>query len=438
MNTERFPSPTLEALAASGELKTELHPSTAKMLQQMARYGGLSDRISVATARRRFRTLTPLIASRAPVFQVVDRVASGPAGAIPVRVVTPHGGTVPRPALVWFPGGGFVLGDLETAEPTARQLAARLGAVVICVDYRKAPEHTFDEAYDDALGAVRWVFDHAEMLGVDRQRVGVGGDSAGGNVAAVVAQEYSADSGRRPLALQVLVYPHVSPDDEPARARNASGGTLNEREMRWFEMHVAGAMNPSSLRHAPITKSDLSGLPPAVVVTAGYDPLRDEAIVYLDRLRAAGVRAEHVHFGDDVHGFFTMDLILDNAESALDTVSNLAADILDVGVEGRGGSFRPANRFELPNRLRRQEVRIRYLVERVVHQHIRAQRAVVRALGLPAARDVVALNSQIKKLDNQVRQLRRQLDDALAEDRPADRLSAVPDQFDVERLTSSD
>ena len=143
--------------------------------------------------------------------------------------------------------------------------------------------------------------------------IGVGGDSAGGNVAAVVAQEYTAAGGRHPLALQLLVYPHVSPDDEPARARNASGGTLNEREMRWFEMHVAGAIDPNSTRHAPMATKDLSGLPPAVVVTAGYDPLRDEAIVYLDRLRAAGVRAEHVHFGDDVHGFFTMDLILDNA-----------------------------------------------------------------------------------------------------------------------------
>jgi len=353
--------------------------------------------------------MMPLIASSPPVSEVVDRVVSGPGGSIPVRIVTPLSGAAPRPALVWFTGGGFVLGDLATAEPTARSLAARLGAVVVCVDYRKAPEHTFDEAYDDALSAVRWVFDHAEMLGVDERRIGVGGDSAGGNVAAVVAQEYSSGGGRPPLALQVLVYPHVSADDEPARARNAAGGTLNEREMRWFEMHVAGAIDPGSLRHAPIATKDLSALPPAVVVTAGYDPLRDEAIVYLDRLRAAGVRAEHLHFADDVHGFFTMDLILDNAGPAVDAVVRIAADVLDLSLEEREGSSWPANRSDLRERLRRHEVRARYLVEHLAHQHIRTQRAVIRALGLPTARDVVALNSQIKRLDNQVRQLRRQL-----------------------------
>ena len=426
MYTEDFPSPTLEALAASGELKKALHPSSAKLLRQMARYGGLGDRVSVASARRRLQTLMPLVASSPRVSGVVDRLVSGPGGPIPVRIVTPDAGAAPWPALVWFTGGGFVLGDLLTAEPTARNLAARLGAVVVCVEYRKAPEHTFDEAYDDALAAVRWVFDHAEMLGVDQHRVGVGGDSAGGNVAAVVAQEYSAAGGRYPLALQVLVYPHVSAENEPARSRNASGGTLNEREMRWFEMHVAGAIDPSSLRHAPMATKDLSGLPPAVVVTAGYDPLRDEAIVYMDRLRAAGVRAEHVHFPDDVHGFFTMDLILDNAQPAVDAVADIAADMLQMTAEQRVPSSRTRASSDLRQRLRRQEVRVRYLVERIVHQQIRSQRALIRAMGLPAGRDVVALNSQLKRLENQVRQLRRQLDhvtsDQLAgqpDDRPA-------------------
>jgi acetyl esterase len=417
MNTESFPSPTLDALAATGELKTELHPSTVRLLKQMARYGGLGDRVSVPMARRRLQTLMPLVASSPPVSAVVDRVVSGPAGSVPIRIVTPLAGAAPRPALVWFTGGGFVIGDLVTAEPTARSLAARLGAVVVCVEYRKAPEHTFDEAYDDALAAVRWVFDHAEMLGVDERRVGVGGDSAGGNVAAVVAQEYTAAGGRRPLALQLLVYPHVSPDDEPARARNASGGTLNEREMRWFEMHVAGAIDPNSTRHAPMATKDLSGLPPAIVVTAGYDPLRDEAIVYLDRLRTAGVRAEHVHFGDDVHGFFTMDLILDNAQTAVDAVATIAADLLDLTTEDRDAAFRPRKRIDLRHRVRQQEARVRYLVERIMHQQIRTQRAVIRAMGLPARRDVVALNSQLKRLENQVRQLRRQLDQPTSDDR---------------------
>src|SRR3954452_524562 len=265
MNTEDFPSPTLQALTASGGLQTALHPSTVKLLRRMPRYGGWSAKVSVAAARRRMRNLMPLVASSPRVSDVVDRVVSSPRGSIPIRIVTPMGGESPRAALVWFTGGGFVLGDLVTAEPTARSLAARLGAVVVCVDYRKAPEHTFDDAYDDALAAVRWVHDHADVLGVDERRIGVGGDSAGGNVAAVMAHEYTAGQGRPPLALQLLVYPHVSGDDEPARARNASGGTLNEREMRWFEMHVAGAITPGPRRHAPIATADLSGRPPAVV-----------------------------------------------------------------------------------------------------------------------------------------------------------------------------
>jgi acetyl esterase len=142
---------------------------------------------------------------------------------------------------------------------------------------------------------VRWIVSNAAALGADDTRVVVGGDSAGGNVAAVVAQEYSAVPSGRPFALQVLVYPHVSPEDEPARARNASGGTLNTKEMRWFESHVAGCIDPESLRHAPLLAADFASLPPAIIVTAGHDPLRDEAIVYLDRLRDAGVRAEHLH-----------------------------------------------------------------------------------------------------------------------------------------------
>jgi acetyl esterase len=358
----------------------------------------------------------PLVASSPPVSGVIDRVVSGPSGSIPIRIVTPLAGAAPRPALVWFTGGGFVLGDLVTAEPTARSLAARLGVVVVCVEYRKAPEHALDDAYDGALAAVRWVFDHAEMLGVDERRIGVGGDSAGGNVSAVVAQEYSAAGGRHPLALQLLVYPHVSQDDEPARARNAAGGTLTDREMRWFETHVAGAIDPTSMRHAPMATEDLSDLPPAVVVTAGYDPLRDEAIVYLDRLRAAGVRAEHLHFADDVQGFFTMDLILDNARPAIDAVADIAAEMLDLSAEDRDASVRPGKRTVLRHRVRRHEVHVRYLVERLIHRHLRAQRAIIRALGLPAGRDVVALNSQLKRLENQVRQLRRQLDHVSTDD----------------------
>jgi acetyl esterase len=427
MNTEDFPSPTLKQLAANGVLKTELHPTSQQLLRRMARYGGLSDKISVQFARRRLQTLMPLVASKPPVASVEDRTVPGPSGPVPIRVVMPREGTQPRPALVWFPGGGFVIGDLVTAEPTARNLAIRMGAVVICVDYRKAPEHTFDDGYDDALAVVKWVFASASGLGVDDTRIGVGGDSAGGNVAAVVAQEYSATAGANPLALQILVYPHVSGDNEPARVGNATGGTLNTKEMRWFETHVAGAIDPDSSRHAPLAAKDVSKLPPAIVVTAGHDPLRDEAIVYFDRLRSEGLRAEHLHYPDDVHGFFTMDLILDNAPAAMDAVAAIASDILDLDHGGdydRSRSVPEAALVKLRQRGRRWEVRTRYMFERMFYQQIRTQRFIIRSMGLPEGRDVVALNSKINRLEHQVRGLRRQLD------RQADAQNEWSDQLD--------
>jgi acetyl esterase len=252
LTTDDFPSPTRDDLESRGKLRADaLHPSTQAFVRRMARYGGLSDRVSVAYARRTIQKMMPMVSTKPAVASVVDRTVSGPGGPIPIRIVTPLVGDEPRPALIWFPGGGFVIGDLVTAEPTARNLAARTGAIVICVDYRKAPEHGLDDGYDDAVAVVRWAMANATNLGIDTARVGVGGDSAGGNVAAVVAQECAA-SGGVPLAVQLLVYPSVSVENEPARARNAEGSTLDLAAMRWFETHVAGAIDPDSLRYSPL------------------------------------------------------------------------------------------------------------------------------------------------------------------------------------------
>jgi dienelactone hydrolase len=284
---------------------------------------------------------------------------------------------------------------------------------VVCVDYRKAPEHGFDDAYDDALAVVRWVFAHARDLGVDDTRICVGGDSAGGNVAAVVAQEHRTGAGTPPLAVQLLVYPAVSAESEPARARNAEGGPLDTTAVRWFETHVAGAVDPASQRYWPLLTQNLSGLPPAVVVTAGYDPLRDEAIVYLDRLREAGTRAEHLHYGDDVHGFFAMDLILDNARHALDAVADAVADILELDDAARDAA-EPSALSEvlagLAQHRRRVRITVSNTIERVTHAQIRLQRRLIRLSGLPAGRDVEVVNDRIARLEFQIRTLRRQLE----------------------------
>ena len=427
-NTEEFPSPTRDALEARGELRAaELHPSTQALVRRMSRYGGLSNRISVSFARQQMRKIMPLLATSPAVASVVDRTVSGPAGPVPVRVVTPHTGVEPRPALLWFPGGGFVLGDLVTGEPTARSLANRLGAVVVCVDYRKAPEHLVDDSYDDALSAIRWVFSNADSLGVDDTRIGVAGDSAGGNIAAVVAQEYAALNTGKPLAVQLLVYPAVS-GEEPARARNARGGTLDDRALRWFEMHVAGAMDPDSVRYNPLATPELSGLPPAVIVTAGWDPLRDEAIAYFDRLRGAGVRAEHLHYPDEVHGFFTMDLVLDNARDAMDAVAEAVADILALDEAGRTTApLSPADlvRLRLQQRRRRVQTTVDYSIERMNHLQRRWQRSMIRSMGLPSGSDVETLNSHIRRLENQIRTLRRQLDREVAARERSDAASST-------------
>ncbi|HEU5265959.1 MAG TPA: alpha/beta hydrolase [Jatrophihabitans sp.] len=413
LNTEDFASPTLEALAASGDLRApKLHPSTQSFMRRVARYGGLNDRVSVALARRRMRTLVTLVASKQPVQSIVDRSVSGPGGPIPIRIVTPTTGAAPRPALVWFPGGGFVIGDLATAEPTARGLANKLGAVIVCVDYRKAPEHMLDDGYADAHAVLRWVFANAAGLGIDDTRIGVGGDSAGGNVAAVLAQEYTAVAGVNPLAVQVLVYPAVSVESEPARVRDAYG-LLDAEALRWFETHLAGATDPHSQRYYPLLTRNLSGLPPAVIVTAGYDPVRDEGIVYLDRLREAGVRAELLHYADDIHGFFSLDLVLPNAVAALTATADVVADILDLDDATREGTARSgANllRAAVDRRVRRAQAVVNYGLGQLVHTHLRTQRRLIGLLGLPAGRDVQALNSRIVRLEHQVRALRRQLE----------------------------
>ncbi|WP_409330886.1 alpha/beta hydrolase [Trujillonella humicola] len=416
--TEDFSSPTLDELAESGGLQApDLHPSTQALLRRMSRYGGLTDRVSVGSARRRMSSMMPMVAARPSVASVVDRRIPGPGGPVPIRIVTPHGGRAPRAALVWFAGGGFVLGDLSTAEPTARSLAARTGAVVICVDYRKAPEHDIHDAYDDALAAVRWVVATADGLGVDPTRIGVGGDSAGGNVAAVVAQEYSAEADV-PLAVQVLVYPSLSGEHEPARARNAHGGALDLTAMRWFEGHVAGAIDPHSTRYSPMTTADLSALPPAVIVTAGHDPLRDEGIVYLDRLRQAGVRSEHLHYPDEVHGFFAMDLILDNAVHAMDATAERLLDLLRLDGEGaRNAGRQAALQALLLRQLRVRSGQLSYLVDQAVRLQAAYQRRLMRLMRLPNDRDVEALEAGMKRLEAQVRALRRQLERATT-DRP--------------------
>jgi acetyl esterase len=239
-----------------------------------------------------------------PVGIVRDLVVDGATGPLIVRHYAPEEGGGPHPLLVFFHGGGFVLGDLETHDAPCRLLCRHSGAHVLSVDYRLAPEHPFPAAVEDGLAALRWAAEHAAELAADPARVAVAGDSAGGNIAAVAALEAARDGGPAPV-LQVLLYPAT---DMAGRSRSHElfgGGFLLTRElMDWFAAQYVAGADPTDSRLSVLRAKDLGSVAPAFVVTAGFDPLRDEGEAYAEALRAAGVAPVTLRrFTGLVHGF---------------------------------------------------------------------------------------------------------------------------------------
>jgi acetyl esterase len=240
-----------------------------------------------------------------------DRTLPGAAGSRRARVYTPKGlETAAAPALVFLHGGGFVLGSIESHDGLCRGLASRARVMVISVDYRLAPENPFPAAVDDAVAATRWVLDEAGSLGVDPDAVAVGGDSAGGCLAAVVAQTLR-DAPRRP-AFQLLMYPTTDATHGSASLQYFRDDLmLTERDILWFtDKYLPSPSMKTDPRASPLLASDLSGQPPALVLTAGFDPLRDEGRAYAERMSAAGVEVEHVCSEPSVHGFMSMAGVL--------------------------------------------------------------------------------------------------------------------------------
>jgi acetyl esterase len=246
---------------------------------------------------------------------VRDIVIPSRAGGMPARVYSPSA-SAPG-VVVFFHGGGWVLGSVDAWDASVRVLAAKSGCDVVSVDYRLAPEHVFPAAADDAYDALTWVTGESGLAA--GRPVVLAGDSAGGNLAAVTALR-ARDSGGPAVALQVLVYPVVDCDLERRSYRDYDGHELilNRRDMAWFwdryAPDPAARVNPYA---SPLRATDLSGLPPAYVVTAEHDPLRDEGFDYADRLRAARVAVEHRHFGSQIHGFFSYAAVLDDADKLL-------------------------------------------------------------------------------------------------------------------------
>jgi acetyl esterase len=261
-------------------------------------------------------------ARRGPdVARVEELRTPGPAGEIPVRLYRPDA-SGPLPLLVFFHGGGFVLCDLDTHDATCRRLALRAGCAVLSVDYRLAPEAKFPAAPEDCWAATAWAAANAARLGVDAARIAVAGDSAGGNLAAVVAV-MSRDRGGPSLVHQLLVYPVTDlvgfEVSHASYAENAEGYLLTAAMMRWFAGHyLERAGDARSPLASPLLAPDLSGLPPATLLSAEFDPLRDEGELYAERLRRAGVPVEQRRWGGMIHGFFAMTELLDAAQEAMD------------------------------------------------------------------------------------------------------------------------
>jgi len=250
-----------------------------------------------------------------PVASSEDSTVPGAAGDLRARVYRPEGDG-PFPTVVFFHGGGWVIGDLDTHDNQARSVCRGARAVVVSVDYRLAPEHPFPAAADDAVAAARYVAAHLGEFGGD-DRLAVAGDSAGGNRAAVAAQQLDAD--RTPVAAQFLIYPAVdSAGEYPSRVENAKGYFLEQPTMDWFYGHYAGSWEDAADPRLSPLHADLTGLAPALVVTAEFDPLRDEGEAYAEKLRAAGVRVEQQRYDGMIHGFFDMGPISPAAQAAIE------------------------------------------------------------------------------------------------------------------------
>ena len=261
---------------------------------------------------------------RAPgpdVGKVEDRTIPGPDGEIPVRIYTPAG-SGPFPGLAWYHGGGWVVGDLDSADPSARHLCVGANCVVVSVDYRLAPETKFPGPAEDCYAATQWLAANAASLNVDPRRIAVGGDSAGGNLAAVVSL-MSRDRGGCDIAFQLLVYPVTERNfDTPSYIDNAEGYQLSRDGMIWYWDHyLASAADAANPYAAPMQADDLSGLPPALVITAEFDPLRDEGEAYAEKLRAAGVPTTCTRYDGMIHGFYGMSAMVDKAKQAVEQSS---------------------------------------------------------------------------------------------------------------------
>lgn len=298
-----------------------LHAEARRVLDMMEAAGAPPlDSLPPAEARAARSALAP------PVLDPCHETVDLDAGGVPARLYRPEPTGSPTGLLVYFHGGGWVLGDLASHDNVCHSLCRRSGHAVLAIDYRLAPEDPFPAGLGDCIQATRWAHANAAELGVDPGRLAIGGDSAGANIAAVVGHVSPA-----PIVFQLLVYPVTDARmATPSYAENADGYFLTASSMGWFvEQYLAGEQgSPQDPRVSPVLASEetLAASPPTLVITAGFDPLRDEGIAYADRLAELGVTTSHVHFPGQIHGFFSFGHLLGDARSANALAAQALAD----------------------------------------------------------------------------------------------------------------
>ena len=297
----------------------DLDPQAAAMLEELnAGVAPPSSTLSVATGRKMLESLFA-VEDPEPVGTVTDLEVQGPNGPVPLRAYLPDG-EGPFPVVVFFHGGGWVRGSLDAYEGPCRLLTNETGCVVVSVDYRRAPEHPFPAGFEDCYRAAEWAATHAADLQGDPDRVAVAGDSAGGNLAAAVALA-ARDRDGPDLAHQLLVYPSVNPPSVrrfDSYDEYATGYFLEMDSIEWYlEQYLAGRADVGNAYAFPLRARELSGLPSATVLTAGFDPLRDEGAAYADRLESAGVDVERLHYEGQIHGFYSLYEHIDEGRTAI-------------------------------------------------------------------------------------------------------------------------
>jgi acetyl esterase len=293
-----------------------LDPQVKVLLDMMKGMPSFSE-LSPAAARKQTSEMRAMRNAVPPaVTNVEDRKIPGPAGSIPVRIYTPAG-SGPFPVLVYYHGGGFVIGDLESHDGVCRQLTNGAGCVTVAVDYRLAPEAKFPAAVDDCYAATRWVSENVAQLNADPSRLAVGGDSAGGNLAAVISI-LARDRKTPKIVFQLLIYPATDITCSAPSHKTNTEYILTPADIRWFMGHYL--RNDDDVRNplaSPMFTTSFNGLPPALIITAEFDPLRDEAEDYGQKLREAGVPVQVSRYEGMVHGFISMNDMLDKGKDGI-------------------------------------------------------------------------------------------------------------------------